>query len=68
MNEPKCFKKCFKTKQDAKNFRKIFNTMKSIGGKLTTVYYCETCSRYHLTSMPKQSSRDYKRHLKKLKQ
>lgn len=65
MYEGKCAKKCFKTKQEAKNFRKIANTMKAIGGKLTTVYFCDICSQYHLTSMPKQMSRDYKRMLNK---
>lgn len=60
MSDP-CYKVCYNTRQDAKNDRRI---LKKAGRPLTSVYWCETCSAYHLTSQPKS---DRKRLRKKFK-
>lgn len=57
----KCFKYCYKSRKDAKKDMKELNKTQHRG--LTDAYYCEPCKSYHLTSMGKQRSRDWKRHL-----
>lgn len=61
-NEP-CYKKCYRTKQEAKNRIKINFCL--FGDKHTTVYYCEDCSAWHGTTIPKQISRNITKHRKK---
>lgn len=62
---PKCQKIAFVTRKEAKRFMK--NANHNDGMKLTTAYFCEDCLHWHLTSQPKQNSRDYTRRLNKQK-
>lgn len=65
-NEPdggKCMKTCYRSRKDAKRVMKYLNRTKH--HEMTDAYYCEKCQAYHLTSMPKQKSRDFSRYLKK---
>lgn len=61
-----CGKRGYSSRKDAKRAIKYFNT-RFKDNNLTDVYWCEECSYYHLTSMPKQQSRDYRRFLNKKK-
>lgn len=60
-----CGKKTFLNRHDAKTYLKLMNKTHSGTTKLTNVYYCSECDHWHMTSMPKISSRDYTRHLNK---
>lgn len=67
VNPKPCLKNCYDTRKEAKKRMKELNKAHHFEGKLNNIYYCEQCSSYHLTSMPKQKSRDWTRHLNKLK-
>ncbi len=47
-----CFKQCYATRREAKQARRKLNQKYGDNG-LTSIYWCEACSNYHLTSMPK---------------
>lgn len=65
-NKGSCNKMKFATKKQAKDYIKNSNRKfhKTI---FTCAYYCEIHSCWHLTSMPKQRSRDLTRKLNKRK-
>ena len=63
----KCLKHRYPTKAIAKKYLKQINKQHTADRKLTNVYYCELCTGFHLTSQPKQASRDYTRYLNKKK-
>jgi hypothetical protein len=66
--QSKCGKVIFPTRKEAKAAIKLINKQGSRKRKtLTDVYWCDPCSGYHMTSMAKQSSRDFNRHKRKLK-
>lgn len=54
-----CKKKCFQTRKEAKKEMKDLNHWRE--KKLTNIYWCDTCSAFHLTSMDKNKSREYTR-------
>lgn len=62
-----CFKNCYDTRKEAKKKMKELNKSHHFDKQITNIYFCEPCSKYHLTTMAKQSSRDWTRHLNKLK-
>jgi hypothetical protein len=61
-----CKKKCYVSKKEAKKALKAINKKKRFENKMTNSYFCIPCNAFHLTSMPKESSRNYTRHLNKL--
>jgi hypothetical protein len=61
-----CDKMKFGTRREAKEYIKKVNKI-SKHLKFTCAYYCEYHACFHITSMPKQRSRDLKRHLNKRK-
>lgn len=61
-----CGKRGYFSRKEAKKAMRYYNTQFK-DTPLTDVYYCDECSYYHLTSMPKQQARDYRRHLNKMK-
>lgn len=60
----KCQKAWYLTRSDAKKALKRINKNYVTEKELTNVYKCE-CGYWHLTSLPKQVSRDITRHLNK---
>lgn len=60
----KCTKRCYRNRHDAKKYIKETNRAACLEFKLTGSYYCDMCKAYHVTSMPKQKSRDFGRFLK----
>lgn len=60
-----CVKKCYPDRASAKKSMKLLNKTKHVS--LTDIYFCEKCKAYHTTSLPKQSNRDYTRHLRNKK-
>lgn len=55
----KCHKRYFSSRRDAKRFMKIYNkSHKDV--VLTDVYQCSYCFGYHMTSIPKDISRNFK--------
>jgi hypothetical protein len=58
-----CTKRVFYTRKEAKRALKIINHKKG-DRALQDVHYCLMCEAYHLTSMAKQSSRDYTRKIR----
>lgn len=65
VDAPKCSKQCYISRKEAKKSMKNINKTKHHG--LTNSYFCEECQSWHLTSIGKQRSRDWTRHLKKQK-
>jgi len=57
-----CLKACYSTRKEAKAALRLLKKRRT---GVTTFYYCDTCSYYHLTSMPKQASRKLSRQKKK---
>lgn len=65
--KPRCGKICYPSRSEAKKAMRIINHNYKLDKKMTDAYYCEDCSAFHLTSLNKQRSRDYNRHLNKKK-
>jgi hypothetical protein len=61
MTENKCYKKVHATRALAKRAMRLINTSGKLARKITNVYYCDTCSGYHLTSLKKKKSRYFNR-------
>lgn len=57
MDDKKCYKKCFYTRQAAKKAKKIVNKVGIAGKVITNIYFCFACQAYHLTSMEQKKSR-----------
>lgn len=49
------------SKDEAKRAKKNINKSFS-KAKITNIYWCDPCAAYHLTSMPKEKSRNITRH------
>lgn len=61
-----CFKHCYATRREAKHARRELNKKYEQG--LTSIYWCEACSNYHLTSMPKSTRKEMRqRNAKRIK-
>lgn len=67
MASSRCGKVCYPSRKVAKRALKRINHNRLIDFVLTDTYYCEGCSSWHHTSMPKQDSREIRRrlHIKK---
>lgn len=66
-NNIACLKKPYTTRSEAKKAMKLLNKSHNLKNNLTNIYFCEKCSQYHLTTLPKQASRDFTRYLNKRK-
>jgi hypothetical protein len=60
-----CHKFFYHTRKQAKKAMKKLQML--YHRDVRTVYYCDECSGFHLTSQEKENSRNYTRHLRKNK-
>lgn len=56
-----CGKKRYRTRKEAKKALKDINHTNALDKKLTDVYYCNDCIGFHITSMKKKKSRQYRK-------
>ena len=60
MDKPKCTKKVFITRPIAKRWLKKKNKDPRMTKPLTSVYFCNECEVYHVTSEDKSTRKFYK--------
>jgi hypothetical protein len=56
-----CDKQSYFTRAEAKKARKKINQLGTVRESLKTIYRCEWCHAYHLSSIEKTKSRKFKR-------
>jgi hypothetical protein len=61
----RCGKVPFLSRKAAKEEMKVINHHHKTDKTIKDVYYCDDCSAWHLTSMNKKKSRDFRRNQNK---